>query len=53
MRVEAFLKTSSLIEVVPIVAVDDRSIGNGQVGGQPRRMQRLYRQTIDQTLARE
>ncbi|MFI5396758.1 MAG: aminotransferase class IV [Candidatus Binatia bacterium] len=48
---EAFI-TSSLAEVVPIIAVDARSIGNGQVGPRTQRMQRLYRQMVDHALAR-
>jgi len=49
---EAFL-TSSLAEVIPIVAVDRRPVGSGRVGLHTRRVQRLYRQMIDQTLAQE
>ncbi len=49
---EAFL-TSSLAEVVPIVAVNARSIGNGTVGPCAQRMQHLYRQTVDQALAQQ
>jgi branched-chain amino acid aminotransferase len=48
---EAFI-TSSLVEVVPIIAVDARSIGNGQVGARTQRLQRLYRQMVDHALAR-
>ncbi|HEX7406685.1 MAG TPA: aminotransferase class IV [Candidatus Binatia bacterium] len=48
---EAFI-TSSLVEVVPIIAVDTRSIGNGQVGARTQRLQRLYRQMVDHALAR-
>ncbi len=48
---EAFL-TSSLAEVVPIVAVDARSIADGAVGPHTQRMQRLYRQMVDRALAR-
>ena len=48
---EAFL-TSSLAEVVPIVAVNARNIGNGAVGRRTQRIQHLYRQTVDQALAK-
>lgn len=47
---EAFL-TSSLAEVVPIVAVNARNIGDGTVGSRTQRMQQLYRQTVDQAFA--
>jgi branched-chain amino acid aminotransferase len=39
---EAFL-TSSLQEIVPLVRVDNRPIGNGRPGPVTRRLQRLYR----------
>jgi branched-chain amino acid aminotransferase len=48
---EAFI-TSSLAEVVPLIAVDAHRIGNGKVGTHTRRMQRWYRQTVDQALGR-
>lgn len=48
---EAFL-TSSLAEVVPIIDVDGRAIGNGQVGPQARQIQALYRQTLDRAQRR-
>jgi branched-chain amino acid aminotransferase len=48
---EAFL-TSSLIEVVPIIAVDSRSIGGGTVGQRTQRLQAIYRQLVVQNLAR-
>jgi branched-chain amino acid aminotransferase len=48
---EAFL-TSSLAEVVPVTAVDTQLIGRGDVGAQTRRLQRLYRQIVDQGLTR-
>lgn len=48
---EAFL-TSSLVEVLPIVAVDAQRIGTRQVGPRTARLQHLYRQMVDQTLAR-
>ena len=48
---EAFL-TSSLAEVVPIIDVDARAIGNGQVGPQTRQIQALYRQTVDRAQRR-
>src|SRR5262249_11804972 len=46
---EAFL-ASSVAEIVPIVAVDARRLGNGKVGPLTRRVQVLYRQMVDQTL---
>lgn len=48
---EAFL-TSSLAEVVPIIAVNARSVGSGTVGPRTQRMQQLYRQMVDRALAR-
>jgi branched-subunit amino acid aminotransferase/4-amino-4-deoxychorismate lyase len=48
---EAFL-TSSLVEILPIVAVDAQRIGRLQVGPRTQRLQHLYRQMVDQTLAR-
>ncbi len=47
---EAFL-TSSVAEVVPITAVDDRTIGGARVGPVTLELQRLYRQMVDQALA--
>jgi branched-chain amino acid aminotransferase len=44
---EAFL-TSSVVEVVPITAVDDHAIGDSRVGPGTRRLQHLYRQMVDQ-----
>jgi branched-chain amino acid aminotransferase len=46
---EAFL-TSSLAEVVPVIAVDNRPVGNGMVGPLTRRLQDLYRQKVDRAL---
>src|SRR5262249_18784059 len=43
---EAFL-TSSLAEVVPIVAVEARPIADGRVGAGTRRLQQLYRQMVE------
>lgn len=48
---EAFL-TSSLAEVVPLIAVDAHRIGSGKVGIHTRWMQRWYRQVVDQALRR-
>jgi branched-chain amino acid aminotransferase len=48
---EAFL-TSSLAEVIPIIAVDGHAIGDGRVGTRTQRMQRLYRQMVDRALGR-
>lgn len=50
--VEAFL-TAFLIEATPTVMADGRSIGNGPIGGQTRRVQRPYRQLVDHALARD
>src|SRR5262249_23225130 len=47
---EAFL-TSSLAEVVPIVAVNARRIADGKVGPLTRRVQGHYRQMVDQAVA--
>jgi len=47
---EAFL-TSSTAEVVPIVSVDARRIGDGAVGPRVRRLQDLYRQLVDKMMA--
>jgi branched-chain amino acid aminotransferase len=47
---EAFL-TSSLAEVVPLVAINAHSIGDGTVGARTQRLQKLYRQMVDQALA--
>ena len=47
---EAFL-TSSLVELVPITAVDEHKIGNGRVGPDTRHLQQLYRQMVDHSLA--
>lgn len=47
---EAFL-TSSTAEVVPIVTVDTRRIGDGAVGARTRRLQGLYRQLVDNMLS--
>lgn len=49
---EAFI-TSSIVEVLPVIGVDGRSIGGGRVGPLTRRMQRLYRQLINQIAALE
>jgi branched-subunit amino acid aminotransferase/4-amino-4-deoxychorismate lyase len=49
---EAFL-TNSLVEVVPIIRVNARTIGSGAVGPRTLRLQQLYRQTVDQALARQ
>ena len=46
---EAFL-TSSLAEVVPIIEVDTRAIGDGRVGPRTRRLQHAYRQMVAQAL---
>src|SRR5262245_31966420 len=48
---EAFL-TSSIVEVVPLVRIDDRPIGAGQVGPITRRIQRLYQAFVAQRLRR-
>jgi len=46
---EAFL-TSSLAEVVPIVAVGTGAVGRGHVGTRTRRMQQAYQQLVAQAL---
>ena len=46
------LLTSSVMEVVPIIEVDGRSIGGARVGPRTRRLQHLYRQIVVQSLAR-
>lgn len=43
---EAFV-TSSLVEVVPVVAVDKRPIGTGTVGPSTRDVQRLYQELVE------
>jgi branched-chain amino acid aminotransferase len=43
---EAFL-TSSLVEVLPVTALDGRPIGNCQPGPRTQRLQQLYRQIVD------
>lgn len=48
---EAFL-TSSTVEVVPLVRVDERPVGTGQVGPITRRIQRLYQAFVVQRLRR-
>jgi branched-chain amino acid aminotransferase len=47
---EAFL-TSSVIEVVPIIAVEGRNIGGATVGPRTQRLQHLYRQIVVHRLA--
>lgn len=47
---EAFL-TSSLQEIVPLVHVDSRPIGNGKPGPITRRLQRLYRAAVRRAIA--
>ena len=44
---EAFL-TSSVAEIVPIVQVDQARIGTGRPGPVTRKLQRLYRQAVEQ-----
>jgi branched-chain amino acid aminotransferase len=48
---EAFI-TSSLAEVVPVVSIDERPVGDGQVGHRTRSLQGLYRQLVDKILRR-
>jgi branched-chain amino acid aminotransferase len=48
---EVFL-TSSLAEVVPVIAVNARNIGDGTVGCRTQRLQQVYRQMVDQGLAK-
>jgi len=47
---EAFL-TSSSVEVLPLVAIDDRPVGGGHVGPVTRRLQRLYQAYVAQRLS--
>jgi branched-chain amino acid aminotransferase len=46
---EAFL-TSSLAEVVPIIAVDAHAVGTGRAGPRTRRLQHTYRQLVARAL---
>jgi branched-chain amino acid aminotransferase len=46
---EAFL-TSSVAEVIPVVAVNARHVANGAVGPRTQHLQQRYRQTVDQAL---
>jgi len=48
---EVFL-TSSLAEVVPVTAVNARNIGDGAVGRRTQHLQEVYRQMVDQDLAK-
>ena len=48
---EVFL-TSSLAEVVPVTAVNARNIGHGAVGRRTQHLQEVYRQMVDQDLAK-
>ena len=47
---EAFL-TSSLIELIPVTAVDKQKVGGGRVGSDTRHLQQLFRQMVDHSLA--
>jgi branched-chain amino acid aminotransferase len=49
---EAFL-TSSLQEIVPLVQVDNRPIGNGRSGEVTRKLQRLYRAAVRRETAQQ
>jgi D-amino acid aminotransferase len=46
---EAFL-TSSVVEIVPLVSIDDRPVGSGQVGPVTRRVQRLHQAFVGDQL---
>lgn len=48
---EAFL-TSAVIEVLPLVDIDDRPVGSGRVGPLTRRIQRLYQAFVGSRLRR-
>jgi len=48
---EAFV-TSSLAEVMPVIYLDDRAVGSGQVGPYTRQLQALYRQSVDRARRR-
>lgn len=49
---EVFL-TSAVVEVLPVVRVDNTIVGGGKPGTLTRSLQQLYRQRVEQTLARE
>jgi branched-subunit amino acid aminotransferase/4-amino-4-deoxychorismate lyase len=46
---ESFL-TSSTQEIVPIVQVDDRAIGDGRPGPVTRRLLEIYRQKVEEMI---
>lgn len=47
--IEAFL-TNSLLEIMPLVAVDGQPGGTGRVGPVVQRLQELYRKTVKEKL---
>jgi len=46
------LLTASVVEVVPVIAVDGRAVGDGRVGPRTARLQDLYRQVVAERLSR-
>lgn len=49
---EAFL-TNSMIEIMPLTIVADRSIGTGRPGPSTRRFMKAYRELVDQSLVNQ
>ncbi len=49
-EVDELFLTSSVVEVLPVVRVDGRRVGEGVPGPFTRALQRAYRQFVDQTL---
>ena len=43
---EAFV-TNSLIEIIPVIRIDDRQIGNGKVGAVTRKIHTLYKELVE------
>ncbi len=43
---EEVFVTNSLIEIIPVVKIDDRRIGNGRVGAVTRKIHGLYRELV-------
>ena len=43
---EEVFVTNSLIEIIPVVKIDDRRIGNGGVGAVTRKIHDLYRELV-------
>jgi branched-subunit amino acid aminotransferase/4-amino-4-deoxychorismate lyase len=51
-EVEEVFLTSSTIEVMPVVRIDERQVGDGDVGPITRRVQRLYAAFVSERLRR-